>query len=136
MLNKDEFLEAYGHFLARYWQDASFKESADSDPVEALEKVGFKVDDCPVRLVSAKEASEDDAIRIEFGIEAENANDACYELYQKGIERNDLVIVIPKITDVIGAEELSDEELMSVAGGDNDSWLNLNINFSIDIDFF
>ena len=127
----DQFLTAYGNFVARYWQDGDVRRRVESSPAEALEEMGLDVGDANVTLIK-----DDSQMQVEmlekYGITPEgNTNEEIlHQLWNRGVELGDLRVLIPgpvESEEELG--ELTDDELMSVAGGEDDSWVNLNVSW-------
>ena len=127
----EEFLSSYGNVIARYWNDSDFRALAERDPKAAIEEEGLSTGDAKVTLIT-KEEDVNLGLLSEFGIDPSEHNneEIAFELFKRGVQSNDVRILIPGPVETdqeLG--ELTDEELMSVAGGEDDSWVNINVSW-------
>jgi hypothetical protein len=99
-----QFVRSYTKVLTNAWSDQAFLDRLKSSPKDTLAEYGLDVGGASVSVVTE--------------VRGEGSLDEQVELWEKGKSTGEITLFVPDIPQV-ETEELSDEALESVAGGDS-----------------
>ena len=98
-----QFVRGYTKVLTSAWSDEDFMKRLKSDPKNTLAEYGLDAKDATVNIVTE--------------VKGEGSLDEQVELWDAGQKSGTIQLFVPEVPQV-DTEELSDEQLDSVSGGD------------------
>ena len=107
-----DFVGGYTRAVINAWSNEEFAAALDSDPRTALAEVGIAVPEGAAVTVDRRNPTPEQ--------ESDCDIDQQVKLYEDGQANGSFVFLIPS-TPQLETEELSEEDLVGVAGGDGDS---------------
>jgi hypothetical protein len=110
-LSEDQFLQRYGHLIVQSWAMPAFKERLQNEPAEVLKECGLDSGGARITLLSPGQPNP-------LGLTGESTAESQYRMWVEGKRQGNIPLyVVDEPPEGAGAEALSDEELMGVAGG-------------------
>ncbi|MFK8114820.1 MAG: hypothetical protein AB8B91_21645 [Rubripirellula sp.] len=115
-ITEEKFLQIYGDLLVQYWGLPAHKERFKADPLAVLKEFGLDPGSANVN-VKYIAAGDNSPQENNLNIPDPSASSA-FQLWVKGKEMGDIDFFVPEEPpEDSNSMELSDEELMAVAGG-------------------
>lgn len=115
-LTEEKFLQIYGDLLVQYWGLPAHKERFKADPLAVLKEFGL---DPGSAKVNVKYIAPGDNSPQENNLNIPDPSaGSAFQLWTKGKEMGEIDFFVPEEPpEDSNSMELSDEELMAVAGG-------------------
>jgi hypothetical protein len=115
-ISEEKFLQIYGDLLVQYWGLPAHKARFKQDPLAVLKEFGL--DPSPAELNVRYIAAGDRTPQTNNLNIPEPSPESAYQLWVKGKQMGSIDFFIPEAPpEDASSMELSDEELMAVAGG-------------------
>ncbi len=109
-LSQEQFLQRWGNLLVHSWGMPALKERFKSEPAEVLKEYGLDPDGATITLLAPGTPND-------LGI-TDQTFESQYRLWMQGKQRGNIPLYyVEEPPEGVGGEQLSDEELMAVAGG-------------------
>jgi hypothetical protein len=109
-ISEEQFLQRYGHLIVQSWAMPAFKERLQNETAEVLKEYGLDPAGARVTLLRPGQPNS-------LGVTDATA-ESQYRMWIDGKQQGNIPLyVADEPPEGSGAESLSDEELMAVAGG-------------------
>lgn len=109
-MTEDRFLQCYGNLLVQAWGMPKLMERLKKEPEEVVKEFGMDPEGAKVSVLAPGEPNN-------LGI-TECTAESQVELWNEGQKKGEINLYVPDSPpEDAGSTELSDEELMAVAGG-------------------